>query len=182
MLFRGARLLFLGGCCGRLYDHSARRRCNHDHGLCTRGRTCRRLGNHRSAWRTRCNSRCSRRTNNRRRRARLRYDLARRRSGRCCRSGGCRLRSGRSRFCWRYSHCRSCRLGSNVRMARLLLFFFLLGQNCLQHIARLGNVREVNLRRNRRSRIARRCCAGVSVCACAWRKMRTYLVCLILLQ
>jgi hypothetical protein len=32
-----------------------------------------------------------------------------------------------------------------MRMPRFLFHFMLLGQNCLQHIAWLGNVREIDL-------------------------------------
>ncbi len=151
--FLGARLLLAyGWCCGGLHHNygtrtgngSRRRLCND----CARRRT---AGNRRGRWWRR---------NDGRRGARLRNNLARfRMGGSCghwfcgdgrgssCRSG-CRahLRLGRL--------CRRRRFHRYPRVARLFFLFVLFGQNRLQHIARFLDVRQIDLRNNRRFGVA----------------------------
>jgi hypothetical protein len=109
----------------------------------------------------------------------LRNNLARCRWGwsSCSRSRG--LSCHRSRRRRRY--CRRCRLGNSLRIARFFLFLFFLGQNRLKHIAGLGDVRQVDFWRYRRSSIARTSRTGVAAPR-AMRKLHTYLFSLILLQ
>jgi hypothetical protein len=176
-LFCEARMLFFGRSRRWLDDNSARRRSHHNDRTPAWRRTCRSLCNHRSAGRPRSNCRLCRRMDNLRRRTRLRNNLARCRRCRSCRSSRGRLCCRRSRRRWRLCRCsRWGRLGCPARMPRFFLFFFLLGQNSLEHIARLGNVRQINFRRYRRSSTTRVATARTM------RKVHTYLLCFILLQ
>jgi hypothetical protein len=133
---------------GWLDCHGARMRRNHHHGPRRGGRCCgRRLGNHWPSRRTRGNRGCSRRrSHNGRSRPRLRHNPARfrprrRSSGRCGNCGcGRRNRSddGSHHLSW-----------WRRRLPRTILFFLLFGQDGLHHIAGLGDMREINFRRNR---------------------------------
>jgi hypothetical protein len=174
----------------RLNDHPCRGRRNHDHRSRSRNDTCGSLGYNGAGGRTRSDGRRGwRRGNNRRGRARLRNDLARSRmSGsrsRCSRSRRSRSRSRRgrgrgrrSRFGWRSC----CRLRRHARLARLFFFFLLLGQDGLQHIARLGDVREVDLGDDSLSGMAARCSARMGRGLGVLRKTRTNHLRLVQLQ
>jgi hypothetical protein len=63
----------------------------------------------------------------------------------------------------------------------LFLFFFLLGQNGLQHVAWLGDMREVDFWGYRLGR-TRRCSASVAGCTRATLKLRANLIRLVRLQ
>ena len=148
---RGGAWVSLADCgrCSRLLDHygyGGRRCCD--------GRPRRNLSacggfcHDGSSGRTAGDRGRRRRDNDGRRGARLRNDLTRFRASR---SG--RRRSGhyhgRSRFCWSRSWRDNRRHGLCGRMAvaRRRLFFLLLGQDGLQNIARLGDMREIDLGR-----------------------------------
>jgi hypothetical protein len=64
---------------------------------------------------------------------------------------------------------------------RLCFFFLFLGQHGLQHVAGLGDMREINLGRNA-LRGARRLCACLARGSRTTLKLRAYLVGLIVLQ
>ena len=91
-----------------------------------------------------------------------------------------RRRCGAGGRCGRLRRRRCCRLGRHVRMARHFLFFVLLGQDGLQHIAGLGNVRKVNLgddglrgmTRRRAACMRGRFCILGEVCAHLFRFVR----------
>ncbi len=137
-LFSSSRRFFFWSSRGWLDDHSAWRRRN-DHNW---ARNCAHwsLRNHRTGWRFGGNGRCRRLRDDVRGRTRLWNDLAwggrRWRSGDNCRLCGDNRRRHSGRWC--------CRLGRHVRVPRFFLFFFLLRQNGLQHVAGLGDVREVD--------------------------------------
>jgi hypothetical protein len=81
-------------------------------------------------------------SDNRRRGPGLRNNPARRRMRRC--HWRCRNHDGR--FCNDHGLDRCGRSCRHAKMARLFFLFLLLGQNSLQHIAGLGDMREVNFR------------------------------------
>jgi hypothetical protein len=153
------RAIFAYG--GRFGHNYACGWCNNHYGARRNCRCCRSLCNHRPCWRPRCD--CRRRgwrRNNGRSRARLRnnhpasFSGRRRRNRLCRRCGRC---NGRGCLHDRRS---SCGPGRQVRVTRFFLFFFLLGQNGLHHIAGLGDVGQVNLGSDR-LRAARGCSARV---------------------
>jgi hypothetical protein len=162
---------------GRRLDHHGYRGRRHGDGRTLHGAS-RRLGNHRFGRRTRGNG--GRRGDDGRRGAGLRNNLARFRPG--WRSG--RLDGNRNRRRWtRGRRLRRC-FGSLKRQAALPGFgflFLLLGLDGFQHVAGLGDMREINLRRNglrgARSRRAYRARGTRST-----RKMRANLLGLIFLQ
>lgn len=127
---------------GRLRDNRARRRfCGND----ARRRTAGNRGSGR------------RRSNNRRRLTRLRNNLARLRFGGrrgrrwcCSRSGGGRAHH---RLRGRLG------LGRHAHVARFIFLFLFLGQDCLQHIAGLGDVRQIDFGHNASRALAARCAA-----------------------
>jgi len=86
-------------------------------------------------------------------------------------------------LCWRRGRCCSLPSGSGLgrRVARCCLFFLFLGQNGLHHIARLGDVREINLGRNA-LRGARRLCRRLACGTRSALKMRANLIGLILFK
>ncbi len=139
--------------CGRLNHHASRRWCHDNHrarGNSPRGG----LGDNCACGRTRGNRRDGRRrSDNGGRRPRLRNDLARLWLGR---SGCSGLRDngsgdgGRSGFGRRNRS----RFPRNTRVARFFFFFLLLGLNSLQHVSRLGDVREIDLGSNGFSAVA----------------------------
>ena len=143
-----ARLLLARRHCdGRLNNYRAGRWRNDDHrsrGRCGAGR---RLGYHCPCWGTRGDRRRSGRScHNGRSRPRLRHNPARFRTGRC--SNG-RSRGWRSGSCNRSGRRCNNRLDRRRHRARSIFLFPFLGQNGLHHIAGLGDVREINLGRNR---------------------------------
>ena len=127
---------------GRLH-HDGYWRCNYNNRSRHCGRPCWSLRHHRTSRRTRGDSRRGRRRgDNLRCASRLRNNLARfRTAGRRRRYNCCR---GRLNHCgWRRLRTRRC-----MTLPCLLLFFLFVGQNGLHHIAGLGNVREVDFRRD----------------------------------
>ncbi len=126
--------------CGRLHDH-ARRRWRHNNNWARGGRSpCGSLGDNCARGRTRGNRWSGRRSSdNRRRRARLRNDPAWFRPGWGWGGGGLcgNRRSGGRRSRRRFSR--------DPRVTRLFFLFLLLGQKGLHHIARLGDVRKIDL-------------------------------------
>ena len=172
-LFSGARVVFLAG---------GRRRLDHDYRTCNGNSACGSLGYHRTCGRAGSNGRGSRGLNDRRRGAGLGNNLARFRSGRGC------GRSRRGNNWRRWSRTSSWRRGRSDRwprrrmcVARLFLFFPLLGQNGLEHVARLGDMREVYLWRYGLVG-ARGRGAGVAGRARSMFYMRAYLLCFVRLQ
>ncbi len=159
----GPRLFFTGSRHGRRLDHHAGGRVRHHYnGSSGCNCACGRLGDDSACRRPRSNRGSRRwRSDDWRSRPWLRNNLARfwtcrRRCGLhwCCRRDGCRcVYCWRGWFGWR-SGCRPCR---QMRMARPFFLFVLLCQHCLQHIARFGDVRQVNLRDDGLCRVARRC-------------------------
>ena len=153
-LFRDVRMLLMRDGCrrrlarsGGLDDNNMMRRSRRRTGRCNRG--CRGLGNHWGRWRMRGDGRRGGRMgNDGRSLPRRGNDLAglrtRRRSG-CGRSSRDNRR-GRRGSLWS-----GCYRGLWRQMAapRLFLVFLLLGQNGLQDVAGLGDVRQVNFRRDR---------------------------------
>jgi hypothetical protein len=127
---------------GRFCDARRRRRHNNNRACCDHcaGWS---LGDNGPYWWTRSDGRRGRRRcDNRRRRAGLRNDLARFRPGWNCSSWFRGNRSRRLRCgCFRLRRRNYCRLRGASRVARLFLFFFLLGQQSLHHISGLGDVR-----------------------------------------
>jgi len=163
---------------GRLHHNRRWWRGNH-HDWARRGtRTHRRLGNHCAGWRTGCNrGRCRGSHNNGRRGARLRDNPARLGAGRRCGGwGGHNADLGRRGRChWRL------RAHRHMRVPRFLLFLLLVGENRFQHVAGLGDMRQIDLGldslcRTRRSR------AALAAAACSALKLRTDLVRLVVLQ
>ena len=152
---------------GRLDHHGNRRRRNRDGRTSSRGagrRTRRRTGNDWPCRRTRGNSRSRRGRrdmHNRRSLTRLRNNLARlwpgsnwrrrdesRRNWRCGTSGsGCLAGALSGTRCGsrRTHHHGRRRGGRTLRVLRRALRFLLARQNRLHHIARLGDIREVDL-------------------------------------
>ncbi len=182
-LERGRRRRWFGSDSCSVQSYYCRGRSYHYDGACCLGWG---LGHNRPSGRVRSDCRSSRRRHDDgRRRTRLRDNFARSRvgrrqsrrrggsSGRCSRSF--RRRSGRS------CRLRRRRLHRHARMARFFLFFFPLGLNGLQHVAWLGDVREVDLRRDGlRSTSSRGARMGRG--ACCLHKARTYLFRLVSLQ
>jgi hypothetical protein len=161
---------------GRRLDHhgySGRR-----HGDYWTLRDCGSLGNHRFGGRARGNGR--RLGDNGRRGTRLGNNLARFRPGRRSwrldgnHSRRRRMRGFRGRRCF-------CSLQRQTALAGFVFLFLLLGLNGFQHIAWLGDMREINLRGNglRGARGRRACRACLLRCTL---KLRANLVGLILLQ
>ena len=172
----------------RLDKHPCRGRRNNDHRSRSRNGPCGSLGYHGAGGRTRSDGRRSWGWggNNGRRRARLRNDLSwggmsGHRSYGWSSGGqryGSRGRGGRSRFGRRSC----CRLRRQAGVARFLFLFFLLRQDGFQHIARLGDVREVDLGDDSLSGMAARCSARMGRGLCVLRKTRTNLLRLIQFQ
>ena len=161
--------------CGRRYHHDGRTMLG--------SRACRSLGDDGADRRMRGNGGRSRwRDDNGRRGARLGKDLARLRTSRCGggRRGNChhhrrRRTSRRLRDYWRRGPLRQ------TALPRLGFLFLLFGQNGLQHVARLGDMRQVNFGRN--ALLGTRCLRACLACgARAALKMRANLVGLIVLQ
>ena len=124
-----------------LYDNShSGRRCRNSRALCDYG-ACRSLGNNWLGWWARGNGWRSRRAgNNGRRRTRLRNDLTRFRLGRRCG----RRRDGDNRRRWTRRSLGGLRCRTPLRhtaLPGLFFLFLLLGQDGLQHVTRLGDMR-----------------------------------------
>jgi hypothetical protein len=133
---------------GRRLDHhgNSGRRCSDSRtrrGSCD----CRSLGDYCLSGRTGGNGGRRWLGDNGRRGAWLGYDLARFRLSRCCgRFGGnCNHRCRTRRLGDRLG---GCSLHRQTALTRGGFLFLLLGQYSLQHVAGLGNMREINLRRN----------------------------------
>ena len=156
----------LDGTCRRWRDHNDRARsCN---------RTSRRLRHDGARRRTAGNSRwscgCG---NNRRSLPRLRKNnLARLRARRSC--GGNRRRGALRALGWLRR--RGGRLGRHAHVMRLFFFFLLLGQNGLQHIAGLGDVRQIDLGNDGGRAVAARSGGAMRCRARVLRKMRANLI------
>jgi hypothetical protein len=149
-------LLFARNWSHRWLDGASRRWRNHNHRTRNRDRARRWLSHDSAGRRTAGNGwRSSGLRNNRRGLPRLWNNHARLRARQSCRSnrrrngrGPGRLRGRSGRFC-RHAH-----------VARLIFLFLLLGQNGLQHIAGLRDVRQINFGSDgRRAVVARRTCA-----------------------
>jgi hypothetical protein len=138
----------------RRFHHDSAWWRSHNNHWTRRHSASRSLGHDSAGRRSRCNRRRSGRRNNGWRLARLRNNSARLRSSRrsgdsgpCAGWGWCACgRRGRSGVHHRRLNDRRCRLGWRVRMTRAFFLFVLLGQDRLQHIARLGDVRQIDLR------------------------------------
>jgi hypothetical protein len=168
---------------GRFCD-ACRRRCYNNNRPRNNYCACRCLGdNGPYRWARSDGRRGRRRCDNRRRGAGLRNDLARFRPCWNCSSG---LRGNRSRWlrcgCFRLHRRNYGRLRRAPRVARLFLFFLLLGQQSLHHISGLGDVRQIDLGDNSFSAMAARCGAGMRRVLRFPRKVRTNLLSLVQLQ
>ncbi len=167
--------------CRRLYHHASRRRC-HDNNRARGNNPRGGLGDNCADGRTRGNSWGGRRrSDNGWRRARLRNDLARLWLG----WSGCGgLRGHRSNGGWHnsFGRCNRRRLPRNTRVARLFLFFLLLGLNSLQHVSRFGDVREIDLGSNGFSAVASVSTARMRCRLRLMHKVRTNLLRLVQLQ
>jgi hypothetical protein len=130
------------------FDHNGHRGRRHGDGRTScDNRPCRRLGDHWTGGRTGGNGGLSRGNDDGRRLARQRYNPARRRLGR----GGHGWRECRPRWSGRRRGLggRRGRGGmGQMALARLLFFLLLGGQNGLQHVAGLGDVREIDFGRD----------------------------------
>jgi hypothetical protein len=168
-------------CLGRRFDYDGYcRRCCGDGRTRRGGCACRSLGDYRLGGRTRGNSGRRRLGNYGRRGAGLRNNLARFRLSRCCgRFGGnCNYRRLMRRLRDRLG---GCSLHGQTALTRGGFIFLLLGQDSLQHVAGLGDMREINLRRNG-LRSARGWCACRARGPRATLKMSANLVGLMVLQ
>jgi hypothetical protein len=166
------------GCCWRLDHHSDLRRNNGD----SRARWNRNdwgLGDNRAGRRLARNRARSRWSNDGRRRPNGWHNLSRFRASGCRRCGrSCSDRRGRrDRFFRRRDGHRPRR---QLRFSCLCFAFLLLGQNGLHYVARLGDMREVNLGSDclRTARI----CPGTCVIARARAKLGAHFLCFILLE
>ena len=169
---RNCGLLFACNWSRGWLDGSGRRWCNHNH----RARHCNdargRLRHNSARRRTAGNGgRSSGLRNDRRGLPRLRNNLAGLRAGGSCGYNRGRGGSGALRGLGRL-HRRGGRLGRHARVTRLFFLFLLLGQNGLQHIAGLGDVRQIDLGNDGGRAVAGRRTCGMRCGSRILRKMR----------
>jgi len=130
---------------GRLDCHGCRGRRDHNHRTRRGYSACRSLGNHRPGGRMGGNGRSRRKRDDGRRGSRLGNDSARFRTSRDVRNHG--RRRGRHRRCRSGRGDRNGRVHGRMALPGLEFLFLLLGLNGLEHIARLGDVGEIDFGR-----------------------------------